>query len=164
VGTLILSVASPEGGGAISTFSGDMLVFGAALAAALYVIAARSSLHQLSAVPLAALQQTCGLLVAVACLPLAAHYGEFAALPTLPASAWAVAIITGVVQYGLAFILYLGALKYVSATRATLSLMFIPVFGVLGAVLFLGEQMSSIQMIGAALLLPSLFGARRLGR
>lgn len=164
VGTIILSVASPEGGSTSNTFSGDSLIFGSALAAALYVIVARSSLSRLSAIPLAALQQTCGLLVALACLPLAAQQGEFALLTAVSADTWAVAIVTGITQYGLAFILYLGALRYVSATRATLTLMLIPVFGVLGAVLFLGEQMSSAQMIGAALLLPSVFGTKRMGR
>lgn len=59
------------------------------------------------------------------------------------------AIISGIFQYGLAFIFYLIALKNISAGLAGMFLNLVPVFGIVGAWLFLGEEMRMIQIIGA---------------
>jgi drug/metabolite transporter (DMT)-like permease len=58
------------------------------------------------------------------------------------------AIISGVVQYALAFWLYIVGLKGIPAGMAGLFLTTTPVFGVIGGIAFLGEQITLLQVSG----------------
>jgi drug/metabolite transporter (DMT)-like permease len=68
------------------------------------------------------------------------------------------------VQYSLAFALYLTALKAIPAAQAAIYLTLIPVFGVSGGVLFLGESLTPIQAAGAVLIVLALMGLNALRR
>ena len=79
----------------------------------------------------------------------------------VPLRTWVWAITTGVIQYACAFLCYLNAIQEIPATQAASFLMLIPVFGVAGACLFLGEQPSLMQFIGGILILVALTGVYR---
>jgi drug/metabolite transporter (DMT)-like permease len=102
---------------------------------------------------LAALQHTCGLVIVCT---LTLIQGEFAITAMPPLSVWLMAAFSGMMQYALAFVLYLTALRYVSAGKSALFLLLIPVFGVVSAMLFLGETLTLGQALGGMLIIGAL--------
>ena len=70
---------------------------------------------------------------------------------------WASAILSGFLYYGLAYWLYLSGLRHAPASYAALSFYLIPLFGVAGGFLLLGERLEPSQWIGAAIVLATLF-------
>lgn len=70
---------------------------------------------------------------------------------------WASAIGSGVLYYGLAYWLYLSALRNVPASIAAMSFYLIPVFGAAGGFPFPGERLEPSQWAGVAVLLVAIF-------
>jgi len=75
----------------------------------------------------------------------------------LPLNTWFWAVISGLVYYALAFWFYITGLKRMSATEAGMYLNLIPIFGVVGACIFLGDRLTPIQWIGAIFILFAVF-------
>ena len=69
------------------------------------------------------------------------------------AAGWASAIASGILYYAVAYGFYLSALRLVPASIAAMSFYLIPLFGVAGGILLLGEQLQAIQWVGALLVL-----------
>jgi drug/metabolite transporter (DMT)-like permease len=153
IGTALVT-GIQQGGSA--TWRGDLLEIAATASASLYVILSRRSVETIAPIPLAALQQTAGLLFTLLILPLALAGGEAAGLPDVPMTSWLWAGITGIVQYALAFSLYLSALRYIPVAHAALYLTLIPIFGVGGSALLLSERLSAPQLVGALLIIGAL--------
>jgi drug/metabolite transporter (DMT)-like permease len=154
VGLVILPDLDGLGGGSLA---GDGLVGVATLLAAVYVIVSRRLIGGMGALPLVTLQQTVGLLWSVLALAGAAVLGwaPLGLAPLTPRT-MALAAATGVVQYAIAFWLWLVGLRHLPASRATLFLSLIPVFGVAGGALALGERLGPSQWIGAAVVLAAV--------
>lgn len=134
--------------------AGDALVALATVLAAAYVTVSRRLVFGMPALPLAALQQAVGLLCTLVALALAAAAGWGAPWAEGPSpGTLALAALTGVVQYAIAFWLWLAGLRHLPASRATLFLALIPVFGVAGGAAFLGERLGLAQWIGAAVVI-----------
>jgi probable blue pigment (indigoidine) exporter len=72
-------------------------------------------------------------------------------------AAWLSAAASGVLYYGLAYWFYLSALREVPASSAAASFYLIPVFGVAGGFLFLGERFAPSQWVGVAIVLVAVF-------
>jgi drug/metabolite transporter (DMT)-like permease len=154
MGTLLVS--GEDAGGGAQSIGGDMLLLLSTASAALYVIFSRRSVETMPPLPLAALQQSAGLGVALALLVVGfGGTGGFSPV-NVSAETWGWAMLTGVVQYALAFFLYLSALRDIPASQAALFLTLIPVFGIGGAAVFLGETMSAMQFGGAGLIIGAL--------
>ncbi len=66
------------------------------------------------------------------------------------------AIGSGILYYGLAYWLYLTGLRQVPASIASSSFYLIPVFGVAGGFLFLGERLEPSQWVGVAIVLAAI--------
>ena len=66
------------------------------------------------------------------------------------------AVGSGVLYYGLAYWLYLTGLRRVPASIAAASFYLIPIFGVAGGFLFLGERLEPSQWVGAAIVLSAI--------
>jgi len=156
VGLVILPHAEGLGDGA---FLGDGLVTAAALLAAAYVTVSRRLVGGIAPLPLAALQQTVGLLWALLALALGTAVPFRLSLATA-----LLAAVTGVVQYAFSFWLYLSALRRVPANRAALYLTLIPVFGVAGAAVALGERLALVQWVGAAVVVGAVQAVVRADR
>ncbi len=69
---------------------------------------------------------------------------------------WASAVGSGVLYYGLAYWLYLSALRTVPASIAAVSFYLIPVFGVAGGFLFLGDRLQPSQWAGVVVVLTAI--------
>ena len=67
-------------------------------------------------------------------------------------------IFLGIVQLGLAYILYSNAIKYVSALDAIIYPVVEPIINPLLAFLFLGEAMSSMALFGGLLVISGVIG------
>jgi probable blue pigment (indigoidine) exporter len=69
---------------------------------------------------------------------------------------WVSAIGSGVLYYGLAYWLYLSGLRNVPASIAAVSFYLIPVFGVAGGFLFLGDRLEPSQWAGVVVVLVAI--------
>ena len=74
---------------------------------------------------------------------------------SVSAAGWASAIFSGILYYGLAYWLYLSGLRHVPASVAGVSFYLIPVFGVTGGFLLLGERLDPSQWIGVVTVLTA---------
>lgn len=148
-GTIFVEVTGVGGGIALH---GLLLLFASILCAALYGVISKRDSTLLPPVPLTALNQTFGLLTAIAALLISGQINT----EGIPAQAWQAAIVTGVTQYAMAFLFYVMAIKHVTAGSASVMLMLVPILSLAGAVVVLGESFSMLQMAGGAVTMFAL--------
>jgi drug/metabolite transporter (DMT)-like permease len=153
VGATLVAGSHLTGSGALSLW-GDLLLLGGVLSAAGYVVL--SSRIASVTEPLSALigQQVVAVLFAIVLY--LAFAGGALHIPTIPASGWMLAAVSGIVQYACAFWLYLWALKGLRAGEAGLYLSLIPVFGLLIAIPVFREQLAPLQWTGALLIIGTI--------
>jgi len=157
-GVLLVVYQVGAGGAAV----GVLLTFAAVGACALYTVAARGLLVDDASLPVAAVQQAAALCFAVILLAATEFISPSgSAVTDVPATTWLWAIVSGLLYYGVAFWLYLAGLKQLTASVAGSFLPLVPVFGVTGA-LFVGEQLSGRQWIGAAIVLAAVAAIARM--
>lgn len=155
-GLVLVSGAGLADGGP-DALAGDLLIVLATLFAAGYVIASSVIAADFPAATLAAAQQMVGLGFALLLLALLGATGRDAgAFRDIPAPLLAYAALSGVVQYALAFWLYLTGLRHLSAGAAGLWLALTPVFGLVGAWAWLGEAPGGATIAGAALIIAAI--------
>ena len=82
------------------------------------------------------------------------------ALFTTTTPVWLLMLTMIVVGTIVPFLLLVGALRHISATRVALTAMFEPVAGALVAYAWLGEELSSVQLIGGAIVLAGILLAQ----
>jgi drug/metabolite transporter (DMT)-like permease len=82
------------------------------------------------------------------------------ALLATTAPVWLLMVTMIVVGTILPFLLLVGALRHISATRVALTAMFEPVAGALVAYAWLGEELSSLQITGGAIVLAGILIAQ----
>jgi drug/metabolite transporter (DMT)-like permease len=158
-GVALTAAPSDDGGRLV----GDALVAAGTAAAALYVVLSSRDVARLDPLPLAALQQTAGLAAALALLAAAVLTGAERPPPDPGAGALLLAAASGVVQYALAFWLYLVGLRTLPPGEAGMFLALVPVFGVAAAVLLLGERPTAAQLAGCALVAAAVIAIVRRG-
>lgn len=153
-GVLMVTLSGAEGLGQ-GRPAGDALVGLGTAFAALYVVMSSRLVGSISPLSLAATQQTAGL-ACVLILLVGAWGMGFEAPASLNWALVSAAAATGIIQYALAVWFYLMALRILAPSVAGLYLALIPVFGMLGAVLILGEAIGPVQMAGAVLVIGAM--------
>lgn len=141
-----------------AVFLGNLLTILGVLCCALYSVITRRIVARLDPIVLVALQQTVALGWALLIWPIEWWRGEFADLTAVSSSVWALAVASGVVYYGLAYYFYLTALAKIPVSVASQFFNLIPVFGVGGAYVFLGERLSLAHWIGGGLIISAVIG------
>jgi drug/metabolite transporter (DMT)-like permease len=142
----------------VNSLTGDSLVLLSVLCASLYAIAARPLMNRVAPLVMVALQQSFALVWFVLILGLS-QFLNHSAINLAPASFYSysysifLAVISGIVGQGLAFWLYLLALRSSGVSVTSLYLTLIPLFGVATAYITLGERLSIIQTLGGGLIL-----------
>ena len=128
----------------------EVLIALATLVAAVYVVLSGAIAGTADAIVIVAWQQSVALVFAL--FMLAARRIVDPAMSALPTGLWPWLIAggSGAVQYALAFTLYMMALRRIPANTAGAFLTLTPVFGLVGATLFLHETLSATQAMGAA--------------
>ena len=156
LGLVLLMLHSSETGDQASHL-GDFLVLLGTVFAVFYVLLSKRQLTQTPPLQLTTAQQTVGLGVTLVCFgglslihpSYAIHFGGIA--PQF----WLLAIVSGILQYALAFFLYLTALRHIPASHAAFYVALIPIFGVVSAMLIIGEQPTVFQWVGGGLVILS---------
>jgi drug/metabolite transporter (DMT)-like permease len=150
IGSVLVSMSS---GGDDGSLTGDALIVASVAAAALYVVVASRQVAEVRPLPAALTQQTWALgLTVLVCVSLSG--GAF--WPDLTPSGLLLGAVSGIVNYALPFWLYLSALTRMPVSRAATYLTLIPVFGVLGSVVVLGDGIGWLDVIGSALVVACL--------
>lgn len=165
---VLASIATAVGGVALvswtglstrgdAAFAGDALVVLATLSAASYVVLSGRFVPDFPVATLASAQQIVGLVFAIAVFAGQSLAGQVqGAFTDMPPILLGYAALSGIVQYALAFWLYLKGLKSLSASAAGLWLTLVPVFGLFGAWVWLGELPSTTTLAGAALIVAAV--------
>lgn len=147
----ILLVSGVSGGEPSSAVKlGTALILAGVLCCAIYTVLARN----LIADPLftVAIQQTVALGWMLAIWPLELSRVNLPGIAAVPVQDIATIILSGLLYYALAYWLYLYALRSMRASVAGSFFNLIPVFGVIGSFLFLDERLTTLQWLGAALI------------
>jgi drug/metabolite transporter (DMT)-like permease len=158
VGMVLLIRDPAMGGGAL----GVALTLAGVACCAIYTVLARRWLPTApSTMQVVFGQQLYALGLAIVLVIAAAVAGRSAlvAQPTLPGISSAIG--SGVLYYGAAYWLYLGALRRVPASIAAGSFYLIPLFGVAGGALLLGDRLDTGQWFGAAITMAAVLGIIR---
>jgi len=135
---------------------GNLLVLAGVFCCSLYTVLTRRVVSTLDTLPLVALQQTVAWVWALAIWPTELLHGAIQNLSTVNAVGWGWAALSGIVYYASAYLFYISGLKKTPASFAGFYFNLIPIFGVTGAYLFLGERLVALQWLGAVLILFSV--------
>ena len=156
--TLMLGLNTTPG--SLLSWLGSLLVFTGVACCASYTILSRRMAAGIEALALVAIQQAFALAWALAIWPVELALAGSSRLTALPArpGTWAWAVLSGLTYYALAFWFYIAGLKKVPASTAGQYINLVPVFGVSGAIMFLGEKLAPGQWLGAALILAAVAG------
>jgi drug/metabolite transporter (DMT)-like permease len=136
--------------------SGDVIVLGAIICAALYVTTARAAHFTSDPLTITAHQFAASLLVVT---PIAlARWLTHSEHPfqAYSAGSWASTLGVGVLCYAGSFIFYNFAIKHVHAGVASMVLNLVPVFGVVSAAIFLHEGIGIAELFGGLLVVGSI--------
>ena len=147
------------------TSSGEMIglvlaTTGVACCAVYTVIARRWIGTADSTLRVVAVQQAYALVFAIVLFGLVGLIGGRAVLPSSPLG-WASAIGSGVVYYAAAYWFYLTGLRAAPAFVAAASFYLIPVFGVAGSVILLGERLDLAQWLGVVVVVGAVIALAR---
>ncbi len=145
-----------------SAIIGVALTVGGVVCCAVYSVATRRFIpgaRETSQVVLS--QQAHALALAVVVLLIVGLAGGQVAPTALSPLGLASAIGSGVLYYAAAYWFYLGALRHVPASIAALCFYLIPIIGVAGGALLLGERLQPQQWVGAAIVIVSILAIMR---
>ena len=141
--------------GAAGSAAGVLLTVAAVAACALYTVIARLLLVDDASIAVAGVQQAAALAFAIAVFAGMELLTDGQPIGSVPAVTWLWAALSGLLYYGVAFWLYLTGLARVTASVAGSFITLVPVFGV-AAALFIGEQLTARQWVGAAVVVGAL--------
>lgn len=147
-----------------SSLIGDLLVLLGTIFAVGYALISKAQIKKVNPLELTASQQLVGLIVTVICLSLLSMVNSNYEINAVGINLkfWLLAIISGIMQYALAFLIYLTSLQNLPVSHAAFYVALIPIFGVSSAILLLGEYPNPVQWIGAALIITSSYCASKL--
>ncbi|WP_190946929.1 DMT family transporter [Nostoc flagelliforme] len=136
---------------------GDLLLVVGTFSGALYAVLSQAGVRIVNPVLLAAIQQSFGL-IGVTLVWISFTQINVKTLTAINPVILAFIVVSGIIQYALAFWLYLQAIKTIRVSIAAQFLSLIPIFGVGGAYLFLGERLSLLQGLGMLLVVGAIVG------
>ena len=158
VGGAVLLAAHEAHRGA--SLAGDALVVGGVVAAAGYSVVARRLAPGGDAAVVTAYQLLAALAVAGLVWSATSVAGGAATFDDPSSLLWGAAVATGLLGSAIPFLLYTFAVARLPAARTGLPLNLIPVFGVVSAVVLLGERLVTMQLLGGLLVVAGLAAAQ----
>jgi drug/metabolite transporter (DMT)-like permease len=135
--------------------AGIVLLLLAVACCAIYTVFSRKLSDSADPLAIVAVQQAAASVWAIALLAAHTPYGAPSDILSLDPFVLAAAVASGLMYYAAAYWLYISALRFVPAAVAGTYFNIIPIFGVLLAVVFLGERLGLGQWVGAATILLS---------
>jgi drug/metabolite transporter (DMT)-like permease len=161
---ILLLMLGGSGGSEQGSLTGNLLVLLGTVFAVLYVLVSKKQIAGANPLQLTAEQHLVGLFTTVLCFGGLSFFDSSQAFSFggITPQFWLLAVVAGILQYALGFLLYLIALQNVPVSHAAFYVALIPVFGVASAIALLGEQPSLTQWLGAVLVVASSYFANRL--
>lgn len=162
LGLLLLTLN--DGSTSNASFISDLLILLSTIFAVMYVLVSKKQVGTVDPLRLVLSQQVVGLIMTAVCFGLLSTINPSyeVTVTGIEPRFWLLAITSGILQYALAFLLYLIALRNLPASHAAFFIALIPVFGVASAIVFIGEHPTVIQWVGAGLIITSSYYANRL--
>jgi len=154
-GVLLVTGIADTGESLADSGYGAILILAGVACCALYTVLSRRIASRIDPLFTVAVQQSVGLMWALAIWPLE-HGAGIDSVLGLSQRDLVGAAISGLMYYAAAFWFYLRALQSVPASTAGVFLNLTPVFGVTIAQMFLGERLTQLQWVGAAIILLSV--------
>ena len=140
-----------------ATLMGDFLVLGAALSWALFSIFAKPFLRDYSILKLTAWSAQFGAVFLVPFILRPLAQGAFAH-PSL--KGWLCLLYVSILGNALAHVFWVTGISKIGPTRTTMYQTFVPLIAILFAVMFLGESLLGIQIVGVVLVLGGVYVTR----
>ena len=153
VGVVLVSV--PNQAAAVGGAGGNALVAIGTVSAALYVVLSSRSVLAVDARVLVTLQQTMGLAISCVFLIIGFAMGAETWPAHVSVGTLLVCMLSGVMQYALAFSLYLYGLKHVPVSTAATLLSLTPIFAICASTLCLGETLDTRQWLGCVVVMAA---------
>jgi drug/metabolite transporter (DMT)-like permease len=138
--------------------AGNGLILAGVFCCALYTVLARRVGEGFSPLLAMTVQESLALGWALLIWPAELSRVKLESFGQIPAAAWGLAALSGVIYYGLAFWFYLGGLRRVSAGEAGFFINLVPIFALGAAYLLLSEKLAPVQWLGCGLALAAVFG------
>jgi probable blue pigment (indigoidine) exporter len=161
----VVAVIGAAVAGAAGTGGADVrgiaLTVGGVGCCAIYTVVTSTQLGGGSALPVVVIQQLFALGFAISAVPLQIGPGAARALEEVSGTAWASAVASGVLYYGLAFWAFLTGLRCTRPSTAAVFLNLIPLFGITAGWLLLGERMTPVQVLGAGVAVVAVVAMAR---
>lgn len=163
LGILLLMLKDAEGVERASLL-GDLLMLLSTIFAVFYALLSKKQIETEDPLQLTSSQQLVGLVVTALCFSVLSTINPSykVSIVGIVPRFWLLAVVSGILQYALAFLLYLVALQSVPVSHAAFYVALIPIFGVASAIILIGEQPSFYQWVGAVLVITSSYYANRL--
>ncbi len=163
---LLLTAVAAAGAGLViganfgqpGVLTGNTLILGGVLCCALYTVLAARLGQDVGPLLAVTLQESLALVWALLIWPVELNQRGLGSIAQIPVQAWGLAILSGLVYYGLAFWFYLSGLRRVPASEAGVFINLVPVFALAGAYGLLGESLGPIQWLGCGLVLAAVIG------
>jgi drug/metabolite transporter (DMT)-like permease len=154
IGGLLLVIGQPGGSG--SLLGVLLTIAGVGCCATYTVVTRRWLVTAYSTAQVIVAQQAYAIALALVLVVAAWLLGGAPWPAHVTAAGWASAIASGILYYALAYWFYLTGLRHVPASIAAVSFYLIPIFGVAGASLLLGERLDPSQWVGVAIVLGAV--------
>lgn len=135
---------------------GDLLFLAATIPIGLSVVVIRKIAPSTPSLEIARYQMAFSVAIIAPCAALEIAFLGEPIRPTADLGAWAAAIYAGIIGLALSNLAFNYALGRLSASVGGLALNLVPLIGVASAAMFLGETLSSLQAMGAALIVAGL--------
>lgn len=140
----------------VGTLLGNTLTLAGVACCAIYTVATRRIVNEITPIVLATVQHSFALLWALMIWPFELWSLGFSWLGEITVNDWVLAGVSGLMYYALAYWLYLSGLQRLPASLAAMSFNLIPIFGVGAGLILLGESLTPLQWVGALLIIVSV--------
>lgn len=160
MGVVLVNAAGTDA--AASSLLGNLLILAATFCAALYTVLIRRHAPQTNSLLLVALNQAIGLVGVLVIWLISFRWQAPLTSTEISWQIWLLAALSGILLHALPFWLHTIVLGSLPAGLAGLFLTLVPLFTIGGATLFLNEQLSLTQWIGAGLILAAMTAISRL--
>jgi drug/metabolite transporter (DMT)-like permease len=156
LGVLLMSVEDLQHAsfGQMKYLVGNLLIFGGCFGSSFYNVYCKGLLKRFQEIEILIFSY---ITASAASLPLLVwaepfHFSAFAAFDW---KSWLAFAFLALFMYGASMLLFFKALQHLDVTTASASLYLVPVFGVLLAVVLLGERLSVLALCGSAIVLAA---------
>ncbi|WP_340105293.1 DMT family transporter [Rhodohalobacter sp. 8-1] len=143
---------------ASATFRGDLIIVCAAITWAVFTILSKGFLRRYSALHFSGIMTSIGAVLLTGMSFLSAETTQW---ELVSAGAWGGMIYSGALSIGLAYLIWNNGIVSVGPVKTSVYQNLVPVLGLLFGIVLLNESLSTLQYIGAAIVVTGIVMTRR---